>query len=114
MRNTIDYEALGMQIKKFRQKKHLTQEQLADLIDAATSTIAHAESGSSKPSLPLLISIASTLDVTIDQLLCNDLPVVEAYLDKDIAELFSDCTLREKQILKDIIILSKQTIRKHS
>ena len=113
MTNDIDYSQLGKRIKHYRQKAYLTQEQLANQIEVATSTIAHAESGTSKPSLPLLLKIANALNVTLDQLVCDSLPVVELYTDKDIGELLSDCSLTEKQIIRDIIMITKKTLREH-
>lgn len=113
MTNDVNYTQLGQRIKKYRIKTHLTQEQLSDKIDVATSTIAHAESGTSKPSLPLLIKLANALNVSLDQLICDSLPVAETYIEKDIADLLSDCSLSEKQIIKDIITVTKETLRKH-
>lgn len=113
MTNDIDYSQIGIRIKKYRQKAHLTQEMLADKIDAATSTIAHAESGTSKPSLPLLMKIVNVLNITLDQLVCDNLPVAEVYLDKDIADLLNDCSPSEKRIIRDIITVTKDTIRKN-
>lgn len=113
MTNEIDYAQLGIRLKQYRQKAHLTQEMLADRIDAATSTIAHAENGTSKPSLPLLLKVANVLNVTLDQLVCDSLPNVEAHLEKDIADLLADCSLSEKKIIRDIIMATKETFRKH-
>ena len=113
MTNDIDYNQLGKRIKRYRQKAHLTQEQLADKIDVATFTIAHAESGTSKPSLPLLLKVANALNVTLDQLVCDSLPVIDTYIEKDIADLIADCSTTEKQILRDIIAVTKETMRKH-
>lgn len=113
MTNDIDYNQLGKRIKRYRQKAHKTQEQLAFEMDVATSTIAHAESGTSKPSLPLLLKVANALNVTLDQLVCDSLPVIDTYIEKDIADLLADCTTTEKQILRDIIAVTKETMRKH-
>lgn len=113
MTNDIDYSQIGIRIKKYRQKAHLTQEMLADKIDAATSTIAHAESGTSNPSLPLLLKVARALNITLDQLVCDSLPIAEVYLDKDIADLLNDCSITEKRIIRDIIAVTKDTIRKN-
>ena len=113
MTNDIDYTKIGIRLKRYRQKAHLTQEMLADKIDVATSTIAHAESGTSKPSLPLLLKVANVLNITLDQLVCDNLPVAETYLDKDIADLLNDCTITEKQIIRDIITVTKDTLRKN-
>lgn len=113
MTNDIDYSGLGKRIKRHRLKAHLTQERLAEKIDVATSTIAHAENGTSKPSLPLLLKVANALNVTLDQLVCDSLTVVDTYIEKDIAELFVDCTTAEKLILRDIITATKEAIRNH-
>ena len=113
MTNDIEYSQLGKRIKRYRQKAHKTQEQLAFEMDVATSTIAHAENGTSKPSLPLLLKVANALNVTLDQLVCDSLPVIDTYIEKDIADLLSDCTTTEKQILRDIIAVTKETMRKH-
>lgn len=113
MTNDINYVQLGKRIKHYRLKSKLTQEALADRIDSATSTIAHAESGTNKPSLPLLIKIANVLNVTVDQLLCDSLPVVDTYIEKDIAEALADCNTIEKQIIRDMIVATKETFRKH-
>ena len=113
MTNDIDYGRLGERIRRFRHKAHWTQEQLAGRIDAATSTIAHAESGTSKPSLPLLIKIANELNVSLDQLISDSLPIADVYIQKDISDILSDCTVTEKQIIRDILLTTKETLRKH-
>lgn len=113
MTNDTDYYQLGIRIKRYRKKAKLSQEELADRVGSATSTIAHAESGTSKPSLPLLIKIARELGVTLDQLVCDSLPIAQTYLEKDIADLLADCNVEEKRIIRDIIIATKETLRRH-
>ena len=113
MTNDIDYKQLGERIKQYRLKAFLTQEELAARIDVATSTIAHAERGSSKPSLPLLIKLTFELGVTLDQLVCDNLPIIETYIDKDFSDLLSDCSITEKRIIYDIVTTTKETLRKH-
>ena len=109
MTNDIDYGRLGERIKRYRRKAHWTQEQLAGRIDVATSTIAHAESGTSKPSLPLLIKIANELNVSLDQLISDSLPIADVYIQKDISDILADCTITEKQIIRDILLTTKET-----
>ena len=113
MTNDIDYNQLGQQIRRYRRKAYLTQEQLAGRIDVATSTIAHAENGTSKPSLPLLIKIANELRISLDQLIFDSLPVAGAYIEKDIADLLIDCSLSEKKIIRDIIFTTKKALREN-
>ena len=113
MKNDIDYVQLGLRIKHYRLKAHLTQEQLSEKVDVAISTVAHAESGTSKPSLPLLIKIARALNISVDQLICDSLPIANPYLDKDFSDLLADCSTREKRILLDVATVTKQTIRRN-
>ena len=113
MVNDLNYTQIGKRIKQYRSKNHMTQEQLASRIDVAVSTIAHAENGTSKPSLPLLIKIVNALNLSLDQLVCDNLPAIDIYLDKDIAELLSDCTSKEKQIIRDIITVTKKSLREY-
>lgn len=113
MENDINYYQLGLRVKSYRKKAGFSQEELADRVGSATSTIAHAESGTSKPSLPLLVKIARELGVSIDQLLCDSLPIAQTYLEKDIADLLADCSAEEKRMIRDIIAATKETLRRH-
>lgn len=110
---TLDYAKLGQRIKSQRIKKHMTQEQLAEVIGSATSSISHIERNTHTVSLKMLVDIANALDVSVDQLLCDSLPVINAYLDKDISDLLTDCSVSEKKIIHDIIAVTKKTVREH-
>ena len=113
MTNDVNYIQLGKRIKQHRLNAKFTQETLAAQIDVATSTIAHAESGTNKPSLPLLIKIANALNVTLDQLICDSLSFGDVYIEKDIAEAMSDCSTIEKKIIRDIVVATKEIFRKY-
>ena len=89
----------------------MTQEELAESIDTATSSISHLENGTHNPSLKTLINLCEVLNIGVDDLLADSLPVESAHLDTDISELLADCTPKEKQIIKDIVIATKKTLR---
>lgn len=108
----IDYKDLGMRIQKHRKQKGLTQQQLAELIGAATSNISHIERGTNKVSLPSLVKIADALNVTLDQLLCLSLSNTENVLKSDLAELVKDCTKTEINSIINIISAFKEAIGK--
>ena len=107
----LDYKRLGKRIKGRRTEAKLTQEQLASIVDVATSNISHIERATTQVSLPTLVKIANALGVSLDQLTCDSLPVSGEYLQKDFAELLSDCTVNEMQIIKDIVTATKKTLR---
>lgn len=109
----FDASGFGKRLRQFRIKNHLTQEALAEKIDTATSSISHLENGTHSPSLKTLINLCNVLGIGVDDLLADSLPVKSVHLDRDIAALLFDCTPTEKQILKDIIITTKETLRTH-
>lgn len=59
---------IGLKIKEFRDKRGLTQKELADLIEMGNTTIANYEKGFRTPKKNTLFKIANALNVTIDDL----------------------------------------------
>ena len=59
---------MNMKLKLARVEKNLSQQQLADLVDATRQTIGLIEKGKYNPSLNLCVKIAKTLGKTLDQL----------------------------------------------
>lgn len=55
-------------IAELRNKKDISQTQLANAIGVETSTISRIETGKSDPSAVTLFSIAKCLEVTVDEL----------------------------------------------
>ncbi len=55
-------------LKGFRQKKGLTQEQLADLVGVSRQTIISIERYRYKPTLELGLKLALTLDIKVEGL----------------------------------------------
>jgi len=61
---------LGENIKRFRQKRKLTQDKLARLADIPYTSITKIETGViKKPSVQAVAKIAKALSVTVDELL---------------------------------------------
>jgi transcriptional regulator with XRE-family HTH domain len=65
----MNQKAIGRRIKAAREKKQLTQEQLAELVDLSTMHVSVIERGVKLPKLETLINIANVLDVSADVLL---------------------------------------------
>lgn len=108
----LDYVALGQRIRSFRLEKEMTQQLLAEKASLVPSNISHIERAKTKVSLPTLIRIANVLEVSVDQLLGDSLYYAIDIAEEDIALLLKDCTAREKKIIRDIIIATKETLRK--
>ncbi len=64
-----DIKASGIRIQKLRKKKAMTQEQLADKLNIATSTIGKIERGQQGLSIDLVIEIAMFFGVSLDYIL---------------------------------------------
>lgn len=62
---------LGDKIKKLRNKKGITQQELADLLSVAKSTIGMWENNKREPDLLMLKQIANYFEVSIDYLLSD-------------------------------------------
>ena len=58
-------------IKYLRQELNMTQQELADKLDGAKSTIAMYENGNRKPSMEILIKLSEIFNCSIDYLLCK-------------------------------------------
>lgn len=56
-------KTIGSNIAKARNKKGLTQEQLADMLDTDRVTVAYAEIGKRTPKVSTLYQMAKALDV---------------------------------------------------
>lgn len=67
--SSVNQKAIGQRIKRAREKKQLTQEQLAELVDLSPMHISVIERGAKPPKLETLINIANALGVSTDTLL---------------------------------------------
>ena len=111
---TINYSLIGNRIKAARKAKGLSQSELSELIDKSVGYMSYIETGSKKPSLETLIQIANALDVTIDELLSDNLAAASPVSNTQINQLLSDCSAFEKSVIllsiksiKDAIRISK-------
>ena len=104
---TINYSLIGNRIKAARKAKGLSQSELSELIDRSVGYMSYIETGSKKPSLETLIQIANALDVTIDELLSDNISAASPVSNTQLNDLLSDCSAYEKRV----ILLSVQSIK---
>lgn len=64
--------AFKSNLKKYRQLKELTQEQLGELVGVRRETIMRLEAGRYNPSLKLAIHISRVVEVPIEKLFIYD------------------------------------------
>ena len=80
----MDQIAIGARIKAARERVHLTQEQLAEIIDISSTHMSVIERGVKTPKLDTFVRIANALGVSTDALLQD---VVVPVNDSIMAEL---------------------------
>ena len=95
----IDYNRVGIRIKRYRLDKHLTQEQLGELIHSSAATITAIERGVKAPSIETLINIANTLEVSADDILIDVLTHPQSAVGNEVQEILLDCNAKEKEII---------------
>ncbi len=107
----IDYLGIGRRIRKFRLERGFTQEKVAEMAGLTPAHFSHVETGNTKVSLPSLLQIALSLDVTLDDLVCDSLAHTKHVAMKEMDVLLSDCSDAEARALVKIMEAGKQAIR---
>ena len=107
----VDYNLLGMRIRRIRKEKNYTQSTLAEQVGIETSNISHIERGVSKVSLGTIVKIANVLNVSIDDLLCDSILCEKDAFDHEIVKLMQDCSPKELRFITDMVRSLKETLR---
>ena len=92
--------SLGENILKFRKKSGLSQEQLGEKVNVTRQTISNWELGETQPNPEQLKLLSKTLNVSVDELIDNDLENV--ILKK--VKMTEKQTKSIKKILKGLLI----------
>lgn len=98
----IEKGSLGNAIRNARIKRSISQEALAELVGITPTHLKHIESEHRKPSIEVLIEIAQTLQMSVDNIIFPQ----ESELNLKLNELensLSNCTLNELQIMLDVL-----------
>lgn len=99
-------KAVGKQIQKYRRKKGLTQEKLAENIGVSTATISGIERGIKTPGLQVFINIANQLQVSADVLLQSELEsICISNTDNDVIRRLTQLPLKDRNRIWEIVEL---------
>ena len=109
----IDYSAIGKRVKKARAKKNISQEKLAELVDLTVPYISNIENGNTKLGLQAILSIANALDVTADDLLCDNMVRSKTVFVGEIREIVDDSTDYETKVMVKVMKAAKEAIREN-
>lgn len=107
----LDYNAIGVRVRRFRTERGYTQQVLAELSGQEPSNISHIERGATKLGLPTIVSIANALGVTVDDLLCDSLEHASGAFLREAELLLADCSHQERKILVNTMRALKQNLR---
>lgn len=110
----LDYKAIGKRVKAARMRAGLTQEELAEKAGLSITHMSNIETGNSKLSLPMIVSLANALYVSVDELLCDCVTHSKEVFSHEIQMLLEDCDDYEIRMLADLLKAAKDTIRKNA
>lgn len=99
----MEYRMLGKNIKKYRNLREMSQDDLGEKVGCCTSHIGMIENGHTKPSLEMLVRIANALDVTPDMLLIDSLTAPELVFLREMEKRIDKYPLETKIIACDAI-----------
>lgn len=111
---SLNFKIIGIRVKESRMRKHISQAELAELIDMSVTYISHIETAKRHASLESLVRIANALEVTVDHFLCGNQTSDCKEYRTDLAVLFEDCNSCEKRILYEIALATKKSLRDNS
>lgn len=104
----INYKAIGVRIKAARARKGVTQGYIANLIGLSTPHISNIETGNTKLGLPTIIHLANVLDVSVDELLCDNITRSEKIFQSELADLLKDCNAQQLHFITELIKVVKK------
>ena len=102
----LDYSALGSRIRRAREAKQFTQEQLGEVCGLSNSYIGHIERGTRIPSIDTLYKISCALDSNIDSLLADSKKLDENWLSNLTATLKGKDKQKLNAFLKTVRVLA--------
>lgn len=94
---------IGSRLRKAREEKHLTREQLAELVNLTDGYIRMIECGERTPRLGTFLNIISALEVTADYILCDVVSYGYGVYLEEYAEQIDKLPRKDKEKLVKII-----------
>ena len=92
--------ALGKRIAYLRNKRGLTQEKLAELVNYSTNHIGKLESARTNPSFELLVNISKALDVELAELFDFSEYQNNEYIKREFSNLITSDNANLKQLYR--------------
>jgi len=109
----MNYYEIGQRIRKFRKAHQLSQEELAERVGISATHMSHIETGNTKLSLPVLVSLASVLEVKTDDLLFTSAQTTRSGEAEELLGILEGCSVQQLKVLKEIVAAAKQAMDKY-
>lgn len=114
MERAINVRNLGVNVKRYRERKGITAGKLAEIAGVSISHINNIESASTHASAEVLVRISNALEIPIDLLLCDSL-TGEANRMARIMEYYTmleDCDEKESRIIMSTMQTLKEELKR--
>lgn len=99
----MNLKAFGSRIKAARERKKLTQEQLAEIVDLSPMHVSVIERGVKPPKLETFVTLANALEVSADELLQDAVDHATEFNSSEIATLIQSLPKQDQQKLLSAI-----------
>ena len=106
----LNYDSIGKNIRSYRIKRKLRQEDLAEMTDLSVTYIGMVERGEKIPALETFIKILNALEVSADIILADVLKVGYEIKSSLLTEQINALSTTERDKVFDVI----ETLIKHS
>ena len=106
----MNYESIGKNIRAYRMRKKMRQEDLAELAGLSVTYIGMVERGEKIPTLETIIKILNALEVSADIILADVLKVGYEIKSSLLTEQINALSATEREKVFDVI----ETLIKHS
>ena len=103
----MNQKKIGKRIQEYRKDRKMAQEDWAIAVEISKYDRGSIETGKKGSRLPVLIRIATTLDVTTADLVTGNTRHKKSIHEKKLSALIDDCSEREYQTIYNLLEMMK-------
>ena len=96
----MDQVRIGRFIAERRKMKSLTQAQLAEKLNITDRAVSKWENGRALPDSSIMLELCEILDITVNDLLCGEVVVMEKY-DKELEKKLLEMIKEKEKAIRD-------------
>ena len=109
----LNFVQVGKRVSEVRKRRGLSQQRLSEIICKSPTYISYIEGGLKCMSLDTFVAVANALQVSADELLKDNIENTIVVSNHEFAEVISDCSEYEKQVLLSIVASAKEALREN-